>query len=197
MGTRDIEYDTSNRRCRCLFCAGDCLCAECDFSGECNGFGCDLMNKNRYSDKTAKTMIVENIAGEKTEVTFKHIQSFTDDEIQELFGSVDQVDGMSADKLRVALMKSSKIITAYVDRKLVGLIRCMHDDYFSGTIDCLVVHKDYQNKGIGSALIKEMVDATEHIKYLSVSLSERENIALYAKCGFCEITNGALLQLIR
>lgn len=197
MEVNDFEYDTSNRRCRCLFCAGDCLCDECDYSGECKGHGCDLMRKTDYSSNSMVNVTVENIDGDKTNVEFRYIQSFTHGDIEELFTSVDWLGDMSVDDLLNALNKSSKLISAYVDNKLVGLIRCMHDGYFSGTIDCLIVHKDYQNKGIGSALIKAMIDATDYIKYLSVSPSERNNIALYAKCGFCEITNGALMQIVR
>lgn len=184
------------KHCRCLFCTGECICDECDLSDECHGSKCEFMDD--WDDITNKDCIqvVENKDHEKIELKFSSDTEFTADAIGELFESVDWLEDMDKHTLRDALARSSTIITAYHEDKLVALIRCMHDDFYSGTIDRLIVHKDYWNKGIGSALIKDLVDRLSYIKYISVSPSENKNIALYTKCGFKKVVDGRLLQIV-
>lgn len=191
------ENDKQYKRCRCLYCTGDCLCDECDYCSECSGHGCELTTSTNYLDRNEKPVTIESINGEKTAITFKHTTDFTNDGIKELFESAGLAEGISIDDLRLALTRSTKIITAYIDNKLVGLIRCMHDGFYSGTIDCLIVHKEYWNRGIGTALVKAMVEATKDIKNIRAVTSNSNSITLYAKCGFCEVVDGKLLQIMR
>ena len=185
------------KHCRCIFCTGECICDECDLSDECSGSKCEFVDDcDELIDNNGYTQVVENKSHEKIELEFRANKEFTADEIGELFESVDWLEGMDKHKLKSALARSSTIITAYHKDKLVALIRCMHDDFYSGTIDCLIVHKDYWNKGIGSALTKDLVNRLSYIKYLSVSPSDSKNIALYTKCGFEKVANGSLLQLV-
>ena len=182
--------------CKCISCTGDCLCDECDLCDECIGLRCGLVNNiSEFIDKDY-TRIVENKNHEKIELELKCNKEFTADEIGELFKSVGWLEDMDKYKLKNALARSSTIITAYHNNKLVALIRCMHDDFYSGTIDCLIVHKDYWNKGIGSALIKDLVNRLSYIKYIRVSLNDSKNIALYTKCGFNKVEDGSLLQIV-
>ena len=46
------------------------------------------------------------------------------------------------------------IITAYDGEKLVGCLRILSDGYYFGTITELLVHPEYQNKGVGSKLLQ-------------------------------------------
>lgn len=194
MGTYN-ENDKQHKNCRCLYCVGECLCDECDYCSECTGYGCTLATSITTSKEDARSATIESLDGIKTDVVFKYNTSFTNDDIKDLFESIDWIWDIDVDKLRLALTRSTTIITVYIGNKLVGLIRCMHDGCYSGIIDCLVVHKDYWNRGIGSSLIKNMIEATRDVKHISLSSSEIKNIALYAKCGFYEVSDGKLLQI--
>lgn len=88
--------------------------------------------------------------------------------------------------------KDDKALAAIADGKTVGLIwtRIM-DDY--GHIDnetpslAISLLKDYRNKGIGSALLKHMIDKLKKCGYRQVSLSvQKANYAykMYVKAGF-------------
>ena len=73
-----------------------------------------------------------------------------------------------------AIANSSHIVAAYDGDKIVGLIRSMDDDCWSANIDCCVVHKNYQNLGIGITMLKKLLKSIEHIENISVSPTTRK-----------------------
>ena len=58
-----------------------------------------------------------------------------------------------AERTQNALSKTLNI-TAYDGEMLVGCLRILSDGYYFGTITELLVLPEYQNKGVGSALIQ-------------------------------------------
>ena len=63
-----------------------------------------------------------------------------------LFNSVNWESANDVHRLQKAFQNSSHVISAWDGQNLVGIIRSMDDNVCSATIDCLVVHKDYQLK---------------------------------------------------
>lgn len=43
-----IQNDNQLKKCRCLYCTGECLCYECDNCGHCDGFGCKKATSKIY-----------------------------------------------------------------------------------------------------------------------------------------------------
>lgn len=115
--------------------------------------------------------------------------------LKELFDSVDWGQNLTSEQLQNAISASSHIITAWDDKKLIGLIRSMDDNIYSANIDLLLVHKDHWHQKIATKLIKELLSDIKHIQYISTSPNERKNFKLYEQFGFKEITNSGLLQL--
>jgi ribosomal protein S18 acetylase RimI-like enzyme len=113
--------------------------------------------------------------------------------LKELFASVGWESANDADNLVKALKKSSHVISVWDGNKLVGLIRSMDDGCWSANIDCLVVHKKYQNRGIAKQLLSEMLDDLKKIKYINVCPDHKDVLALYINMGF-KIVNGYFLQ---
>ena len=68
------------------------------------------------------------------------------------------------DKTQTALSKTQNI-TAYDGKTLVGVLRILTDGYFFGTITELLVHPEYQNRGIGSRLLQLAKDNTPTMLY--------------------------------
>lgn len=62
------------------------------------------------------------------------------------------------DKLIRAIRNSLDVITAWQDEKLVGLIRTIGDGETILYIQDILVLPDYQRKGIGSELLKKILD---------------------------------------
>jgi GNAT superfamily N-acetyltransferase len=79
-----------------------------------------------------------------------------------------------------------KFLKAVVDGRIVGSIRArIHSD--TCHIGRLIVHPDYQNRGIGSALLEEIEKCQQVKRYelFTGSKSER-NLYLYKKHGYRE-----------
>ena len=124
-----------------------------------------------------------------------HSDKFNSKELKELFDSVGWAHYLSAEMLLNAIQHSSHYVSARMDGKLVGIIRCMDDNIWSANIDCLVVHSLYQKQGIASLLIKELLQDISHIKYVNVMPDSSENFKLYTKNGFNIHEESRLLQL--
>ena len=114
-------------------------------------------------------------------------------QLQELFSSVGWESAKDPQTLVLAFLFSSNVISCWHDDKLVGIIRSMDDGYWSANIDCLVVHKDYQGKGIGSKLLDVLLDQIKQIKYINVAPDSRKQIKFYKKAGF-SLIKGCYLQ---
>lgn len=76
-------------------------------------------------------------------------------EVAALFKSVDWGDRDPA-VIKSSFKKSSFVRLAFVDDKLVGVGRTVDDGAFYGWIVDLAVLPDYQGKGIGSYILREL-----------------------------------------
>lgn len=130
-------------------------------------------------------------------ISIKHTKDFTEQDIVELFHSVEWDIFTDNTVLYKAMQNSSRVITAWHENKLVGLVRSMDDSLWNANIDCLVVHKDYQNRNIGSQLIKTLLEEMTDILCISVSPNDAANIGFYKKFGFKTVEGSSLLQLIK
>lgn len=116
--------------------------------------------------------------------------------ISSLFHSVGWDLDTSPEILVNGMGNSTNIISAWDGDKLVGIIRSMDDGYWNANIDCLVVHADYQHKGIGTMLLKALLAKIGNIINISVSPSEKENNSFYEKFGFKTVDGSSLLQIV-
>ena len=64
-------------------------------------------------------------------------------------------------------------------------------------IDVVLVHPDYRGLGIGSRLVKSLIDRLCEVKYISVSPNDMTVSEFYEKLGFRPVKTGGLLQIVR
>ncbi len=96
---------------------------------------------------------------------------------------------------RLLATENYVILVAELDGKLVGFI----DYYFlpsiwekwnEATINNLFVHKDYQGKGVGSRMLKEVIKRADDIEIMELHVgTEKDNqraIRLYKNHGFLQ-----------
>jgi len=85
------------------------------------------------------------------------------------------------------------ILVAELDRKIVGFIDyyilpSVWEKWNEATINYLFIHKDYQGRGIGPKLLKEVITQTDKMGIMELHVgTEKENkraIRLYKKHGF-------------
>jgi len=119
-------------------------------------------------------------------IEYKRIKAIEENQLAELFLSVGWFSGNFPEKLRMAFVNSSRVISAWDDDKLVGLIRCLDDGIWQATIDCLLVNPEYQGRGIASALLKMILDDCKEFLYVDV-LPDKDKAQFYLKHGF-EVT---------
>ncbi|OQB59661.1 MAG: Acetyltransferase (GNAT) family protein [Bacteroidetes bacterium ADurb.Bin141] len=80
--------------------------------------------------------------------------------------------------------KSSIILKVVEDRKIVGSVRAFEKDG-SCYIGKLIVHPDYQNKGIGKKLMKAVEKCFEGVRFeLFTGHLDEKNLAFYGKLGY-------------
>lgn len=117
------------------------------------------------------------------ESTTKNLDS---EKIDSLFSSIDWEPRW--DKWKEILSKSSFVYSVYDKQKMVGIGRIVEDGIMCILYD-IVVHKDYQNKGIGKMIMNNLLSQTKNKKYISISLfawAENKDflIPFYKKFGF-------------
>ncbi len=81
---------------------------------------------------------------------------------------------------------NSIVLKVVEDRKIVGSVRA-YEEAGSCYISKLIVHPDYQNRGIGKKLISAVENCFKHVRYeLFTGHLSRKNLSLYRKMGYKE-----------
>lgn len=74
------------------------------------------------------------------------------------------------------------LITAYAEDKLVGMLRALSDGFHETHLSDIVVHPDYQRRGIGKQMMQKFITMQSHTGIYIDGLSQ--NRAFFEACGF-------------
>lgn len=117
------------------------------------------------------------------EIIYSENKEFSQEELRDLFLSVEWSSGQYPVKLQVAMRNSHAVYSAWHEGKLVGLINCLSDGVMTAYFHYMLVHPDYQGKQIGKTLMQKML-----VKYESyarkVLVGYNEKVEFYQKMGF-------------
>ncbi len=130
------------------------------------------------------------------DILYKRKKDFTAEQLAQLFLSVEWQSGKHPEMLVIAFHNSTRVISAWDDNKLIGLIRGLDDGIWQATIDCLLVHSEYQGRGIASTLLEMLKEDYKEILYLDVIPDEKRNVLFYQKHGFTVMEEGTAMQII-
>ena len=116
-------------------------------------------------------------------MTLKDTNHYKENDLEQLFRSVDWQSGKYPDKLKKAMKKSDRVISMWDDDKLVGLMSAITDSEMTVYFPYLLVMPEYQGKGIGKKLCLNML---EHYKdyYRKVLTCYDDKLEFYKKMGF-------------
>lgn len=102
------------------------------------------------------------------------------------------------DLLKNAIVKSLDVITAWEDEELVGLIRTIGDGLTILYIQDILVLNEYQKKGIGSMLLKEVLEKYKHVRQKVLLTEEAKDVRhFYEKNGFESCDKGTLVAFAK
>ena len=94
--------------------------------------------------------------------TVKEYSTYNEEEILNLYQSVGWLNYVNQpEMLKNAYANSLKIFGAYENEKLLGSIRVVGDGHSIVFIQDIVVLPEYQRHGIGTALLKKVLDTTD------------------------------------
>lgn len=122
-------------------------------------------------------------------------KKFTKEQVEQLFLAVNWVSGKYPERLYKALMNSSTVLTVWDDEKLVGLTRVLDDTEMLAQIHYVLVHPDYQGKGIAGSMIERIKEKYRDFLYIEGMPENKANVPFYEKHGFSVMENGAAIQI--
>ena len=115
---------------------------------------------------------------------------YNENEILELYSSI----GWTAytdhpDSLRRGFENSLVILGVYTENDLVGILRAVGDGETIVFIQDILVHPDYQRRGIGTALLKEALSRYSHVRQIQLATDNTEKTKAFCRsCGFRELS---------
>lgn len=82
-----------------------------------------------------------------------------------------------------ALINSHSLFSAWDKDRLVGIGNAISDGYLVVYYPHLLVHPDYQGKGIGRLIVEKMQDKYKHF-HMQILTADGKAIDFYKKAGF-------------
>ena len=109
-------------------------------------------------------------------------KDFREDELATLFLSVGWSSGNYPNRLAAALRNSDGVCSAWEGDRLVGLVNALSDGAMVVYFHYLLVHPDYQRRGIGKRLLDCMLE--EYGDCMKVLIAYDAQIGFYERAGF-------------
>ncbi|QJB57174.1 GNAT family N-acetyltransferase [Pseudodesulfovibrio sp. zrk46] len=121
-------------------------------------------------------------------ISFSDTKELCEQELQDLFLSVDWDSGNYPEKLVKAIQGAHGVFTAWDGDKLVGLINVLSDGHMAAYVHYLLVRPEYQGKGIGKLLIEQMAEAYQDVP-TKLLISYNTKAGFYERQGFVAATD--------
>lgn len=131
------------------------------------------------------------------EIVYKETKEFSEQEIEELFLSVNWDSGKYPEKIVKGLKNSSLVISAWDEDRLIGLIRGLDDGATAGFIHYFLVNPAYQGYHVGTELMKRLLDKYKDFLYVKIMPSDPKTIPFYKKFGFEIYDNYSAMEIKR
>ena len=116
-------------------------------------------------------------------IVYRETRDFSRDELERLFLSVEWSSGHFPDKLAAAMKNFATVFSAWDGEKLAGMVCAMDDGSMTAYVHYLLVHPEYQDRGIGRALVEKVKERyAEYLRIVVVAYDEEMDF--YENCGF-------------
>jgi len=116
-------------------------------------------------------------------IIYQSTQTLPAEKLQSLFLSVNWSSGNYPDKLTEAMKHCGAVFTAWDGEELVGLVNVLDDKIMTAYVHFLLVHPNYQGKGIGKELLRMVKE--KYNNYLRIIvISDEKETRFYENSGF-------------
>lgn len=116
-------------------------------------------------------------------VIYKDTHEFSQEQLQELFLSVDWSSGHYPDKLVMAMKGFSTVFSAWDGDKLIGMICAMDDGIMTAYVHYLLIRPEYQGQKIGRELVSLIKEKyTDYLRIVVIAYNTE--LSFYENCGF-------------
>lgn len=128
--------------------------------------------------------------------TERHIQR---EKLKSLYDSVGWVAYTKDLKvLEQALINSLYVVSAWHGERLVGLIRVIGDGYTILYIQDILIHPDYQQQKIGTALMSDVLETFKHVRQKVLLTEEAPDVRrFYESFGFESCDKGSTVAFYK
>ena len=118
-------------------------------------------------------------------------QTYREEEILPLYASVGWTAYTDApDALRRGFVKSLLTLAAYEEKTLVGLARAVGDGETVVLVQDLLVFPQHQRLGIGTALMRAMMDRFANVRQFQLLTDDTEKtLAFYRSLGLHDLSS--------
>ncbi len=116
-------------------------------------------------------------------IKLKEIKKLDRSKVLQLYKANKWSSAEKPGKLIKALANSDRVITAWDGDQLVGLGNALTDGYLVVYYPHLLVHPDYQGKGIGAMIMKKFQSYFDGF-HQQILVANNKAIKFYRKCGF-------------
>ena len=117
------------------------------------------------------------------DIDIKETKEINKEKIVELYQANKWSSAEKPDLLYKALMNSDSLITAWDGNRLVGLGNAISDGYLVVYYPHLLIHPDYQGKGIGRMIVDRFQKKYGNF-HQQMLTADGKAIDFYLKCGF-------------
>lgn len=116
-------------------------------------------------------------------IEIKEIKDIKQDDIVKLYKANHWSSADKPNQLFKALTNSHSLITAWDSERLVGLGNALSDGFLVVYYPHLIVHPDYQGKGIGKRILNKLQEKYGGF-HQQILVADGKAIDFYEKCGF-------------
>ncbi len=134
------------------------------------------------------------------ELKYKVMKEFDLNQIKEIYQACMWKSYLNNDEQLLESFNSSiYIYGAYSENKLIGFIRSVGDIHHIVLVQDLIVHPDFQEKGIGTQLLKHVIDKYQNSRMFIIitDLEDERDNKFYQKFGFKKIIEKKMITYIR
>lgn len=126
-------------------------------------------------------------------ILYTEERSFTAEQLERLFLSVDWESGKFPERLKKALDNCGAVFSAWDGDKLVGLANGIDDGEMTAYVHYLLVDPDYQGQGIATRLLELMRKRYRGYHHFFLVAEHKELVGFYEKQGFTEQSDTSVM----